>query len=50
MTLDTLGGVDLLDLAALGAVLLLAAVLLLFAIGSLKRSIQRRSRARRAIG
>jgi hypothetical protein len=47
---DLPSGLDLLDLAAVGAVVLLGAVLLLFAIGSLKRSVQRRSRARRAAG
>jgi hypothetical protein len=41
-------GLELLDLAAVGAVLLLGTVLMLFAIGSLKRSMQRRARARRA--
>lgn len=50
MKLVELGGVDLLDLAAVGAVLLMGAVLLLFVIGSLKRSVQRRSQARRAAG
>ncbi len=41
-------GLELLDLAAAGAIMLMGAVLALFAIGSLKRSMQRRSRARRA--
>lgn len=50
MRLEELGGVGLLDLAGVGAVLLMAAVLLLFAIGALKRSVQRRSHARRAAG
>ncbi|PFG17847.1 hypothetical protein ATK74_2424 [Propionicimonas paludicola] len=43
-------GLDLLDLAAVGAVALIGCVLILFAIGSLKRSLQRRSHARRAAG
>lgn len=50
MTLETLGGIDLLDLAAVGAIVLMATVVLLFAIGALKRSIQRRARSRRAAG
>jgi hypothetical protein len=50
MTLEILSGLELLDLAAVGAILLLGTVVLLFAIGSLKRSMQRRSRARRAAG
>lgn len=43
-------GLDLVDLAAVGAVVLIGCVLLLFAIGSLKRSLQRRAQARRAVG
>lgn len=50
MRLEELGGVDLLDLAAVGAVFLMGAVLLLFVIGALKRSVQRRTHARRAAG